>query len=159
MTQQQPSSSPSCKRHPLPPRPRPGTTWHSAIPVILFAFLCLSLSGCDFSAKLWDLFHTEGKAEAQVFPDQSQRVRTFIIETDSFRIQTENDSDLTPIGTVTVNDGVTDYTISAHGIVRFNESGGDPNQLFEVESGDRIIERPGANGTGTLTIIDFSPSS
>lgn len=158
MTQQQPRSSQLSKRHPLSAQPPLSPTWHSATIVMLLTILGLSLSGCDIGSKLWDLIHTDGKAEAQIFSDQRQRVRTFIIQTDSFSIETENDADLTPIGTVTAGDSVTDYPITAPGTVRFNDSNGDP-KTFDVDSGDRVIERPGAGGTGTLTIIDFSPGT
>jgi hypothetical protein len=135
-------------------------TWqrcrYGATAFSLLVSLGLPLSGCDIGSNLWDLIHTEGDAQAQIFTKR-QRVRTFVIVTESFSIETENDDDQTP--TVTASDSVTEYTMQSNGTVRFDESNGDSNQLLDVESGDRIIERPGASGTGTLTVIDVAPGT
>lgn len=129
----------------------------TAILSMALAFFALTLSGCDIGDTLWDLINTESDAEAQVFPNENQRVRTFVIETNSFSIESEDESDPTPF-TATVGDSVTEYTMTADGTLRFVESdGGTEITLDNMESGDRIIERPGATGTGTLTIIDASP--
>jgi len=159
MTPQQLSSSQPSRRHHLSTQlsHRTDSAWSAAMTVTALILLGLSLSGCGIGDNLWDLFHTDGDAEAQIFPDDKQRVRTFLIETNSFSIETSNDGDQSP--TVQVNDSVTEYTMNSNGIVRFDESNGEANRRFDVESGDRIIERPGASGTGTVTIVDVSQST
>ena len=137
---------------------QPGKNQHrnTTVALIIAVLLGLTLSGCDLGDTLWDLFSTDGDAEAQTFANDAQRVKTFVITTDTFIIETSNDDDPTP--TAVVQNNAMEYTMQSNGIVRFDESNGD-NKNLEVETGDRIIERPGASGTGTLTIIVASPSN
>lgn len=153
MAHQYLSSSQHSMYHDLSAQPghRHRLTWHAAITATALVLLALTLSGCGIGDNLWDLFHTDGKAEAQTFANDRQRVRTFFINTDSFGIETDNDNDPTP--TAEVKDSATEYTMNSNGFVSFDESNGETNRRFSVETGDRIIERPGSGGTGTVTII------
>ena len=157
MTHQRVGTSQSPSYDQSSPRPIHKPCRFTAILFMAFAFFGLALNGCDIGDTLWDLIHTEGDAEAQIFPTETERVRTFVINTNSFRIETENDDDQTP--SVTVTDNVTEYTMQSNGSIRFDEANGDSNLRFDVENGDRIIERPGSGGSGTLTIVDSSPST
>jgi hypothetical protein len=163
MTQQQACLSPShakikrfrqqrCQRLPQSARLQLGRV----ITAMLIAiFLSVTLSGCNIGSALWDLIHTDGNAEAQIFSNENQRVRTFIITTDSFIIEIESPGDVSP--NVLVQEHATVYTMTSNGTVRFESDG--QNSLFDLQAGDQIIERPGADGTGLITIIDVADSS
>jgi len=143
--------------HHHPPHFAGQQPWRTISAIFIAIVLGLTLSGCDIGDTLWNLIHTDGDAEAETFANDAQRVRTFVITTASFIIETDNDDDPSP--SATASDNATEYTMQSKGFVRFDESTGGTNRSFEVETGDRIIERPGASGTGTLTIVVASPST
>lgn len=127
---------------------------HAAALLLLVIVCGLTLSGCDgVGDTLSDLFRTNGDAEAQIIAEQ--RVQTFMILTDSFRIEID-DGDANP--TTTVQDGATQYTMASDGKVRFDISNDDTDvRSFDVQLDDIVIERPGTNGsTGTVTLIRAS---
>jgi hypothetical protein len=127
---------------------------HIASLLLITIFCGLTLSGCDDAGDtLWDLFSSNGGAEAQIVAEQ--RVQTYIIVTDSFRIEID-DGDPNP--TTSTQDGATQYTMASDGTVRFDISNDDTDvRSFDVEAGDIVIERPGTNGNaGTVTLIRAS---
>lgn len=126
-----------------------------AASLLLLVIVCgLTLSGCDgLGDKLSGLFNTKGDAEAQVTAEQ--RVQTYIIVTDSFRIEID-DGDANP--TTTVQDGATQYIMASDGTVRFDLTNDNTDvRSFDVQIDDIVIERPGTNGnSGTVTLIRAS---
>jgi hypothetical protein len=162
MTNQQIRLSPSygakkqfCHGRPRLPQLARQQPWRAISAVFVALFLGLTLSGCDIGDTLWGLINTDGKAEAQIFSNENQRVRTFLITTNSFIIETENEGDTSPKAEVQEN--ATVYTMNSNGSVRFETNGQD--SLFDLQKDDQIIERPGASGTGTITIIDADDSA
>ncbi len=118
----------------------------------MFTGLCgMMLTGCqDFWDTTADLIRLDGgDAEAQTSRDRD-RIRTFVINTNSFLIQVSSDSDNTPTHAVR-DGGATEFTMQTDGDVIFDLSGSG-NVVEEVSTGDTIIFRP--NGaTATVTII------
>ncbi len=143
-----------CHGRPRPPQLAGQQAWRAISAIFMAIFLGLTLSGCDIGDTLWGLINTDGKAEAQIFSNEKQRVRTFIITTDSFIIETANEEDTSPKAEVEEN--ATVYTMTSNGSVRFETNGQD--SLFDLQKDDQIIERPGASGTGVITIIDADDS-
>ena len=130
------------------PQPNRKQLWNAMMPIFVAALLGLTLSGCDLGDTLGDLFRINSDAQAQDSTTRT-RIQTFVIVTDTFRIQVDADTDTTP--SFSVQENTTTYTMQSTGFVRFDAS--DGTDSVEVEVNDQIVERPGADGNGTVTII------
>lgn len=128
-----------------------GTRRRLALVFILASCCGLMLTGCkDFWSTTGDLLRIGGDdAEAQATRD-TDRVEVFVIESSSFLIRVDNDTDSTP--THVVRDGMTtEFTMESQGTVIMNVSGvGERSE--EVAVGDTIILSTNGN-TSTVTFI------
>ncbi len=123
---------------------------HLAVAIALTVWFGLMLTGCqDFWDTVADLIRIDDDAEAQTSRD-TDRIETFIIDTSSFMIQVNNDTDSTPQHFVR-DGGSIEFLMESNGDVVFNESGSG-GRTEEVIAGDTIIFTPNGN-TATVIII------
>lgn len=123
---------------------------HLVFALILAGWCSMMLTGCqEFFDTAADLIQLDDEAEAQTNRD-SDRIETFVVDTNSFMIQVSNDTDNTP-NHVVRDGGSIEFTMQSNGDVIFNESGGS-GRTEEVITGDTIIFTPNGN-SATVTII------
>ena len=130
-----------------PDQPRRWNLGQPQLTMLLIGLVCgFILSSCDnFFDTAADLLRINpDEVEAQ--EDSRDRVESRMIDVGTLVIEVSEDGNATPMDDV--QGEATIYTMQSTGEVRFMSNGSTDG--FDVESGDKLIFRPGAN---TLTLI------
>ncbi len=115
--------------------------WKAAFFTVLL--LGLVLGACDHGS-----IPGEDEAQAQQPADQ-RRVRTFLIEPETFDLFPDTGEADLSVTDITIRDQVTEYRIPGNHNLRFTPSGGT-QVTVSLDPGDRVYERP---ASGLLTVF------